>query len=299
MAMHNPVGRANYEPNSWPADQRGPREDPVNGFQSFAAAEAGDSRRVRAELFGDHYSQARLFLTSQTPTEQTHIVNAFVFELSKVERADIRARMVANLRNVDEGFAAAVSDGLGLALPAASTPARPPITDLPPSPALSILENSPMTFTGRKLGILVTDGTDARVLAGLTAAAEAEGAVVELIAPKIGGIVASDKTNQSVHHKIDGAPSVLYDAVALIPSASGAAILAAHGPAKDFVNDAHAHCKFVGYNAASQALFQAAGLSELMDGGYVALDAKKTTAANFIKTCRRLRFWDREPTVQY
>ena len=28
------------------------------------------------------------------------------------------------------------------------------------------------------------------------------------------------------------------------------------------------------------------------------LDARKTTAANFIKTCRQLRFWDREPTVK-
>jgi catalase len=299
MAMHNPVGRANYEPNSWPADQRGPREDPVNGFQSFAAVEAGESRRVRAELFGDHYSQARQFFFSQTATEQLHIVNAFVFELSKVVRVDIRARMVANLRNVDEWLAAAVSDGLGLAvLPEASPPARPPITDLPASPALSILGNAPMTFNGRKLGILVTDGTDARVLAGLTAAAEAEGAVVELIAPKIGGIVATDKAQYMVHQKIDGGPSVLYDAVAVIPSAAGAAMLASHGPAKDFVNDAHVHCKFVGYNTAAQALFQAAGLGELMDAGYVALDAKKTTATNFIKTCRQLRFWDREPTVE-
>ena len=37
-----------------------------------------------------------------------------MFELSKVERPDIRARMVANLRNVDEDLAAPVADGLGL-----------------------------------------------------------------------------------------------------------------------------------------------------------------------------------------
>ena len=88
---------------------------------------------MRSERFADHYSQARQFLVSQTPTEQTHIVNGFVFELSKVEDPTIRTRMVANLRNVDEAFARAIADGLGLAeLPAASTPARPPITDLPP-----------------------------------------------------------------------------------------------------------------------------------------------------------------------
>ena len=39
MAMRNPKGRANYEPNSWGAEG-GPREDPARGFQSFPAEEA-------------------------------------------------------------------------------------------------------------------------------------------------------------------------------------------------------------------------------------------------------------------
>jgi catalase len=297
MAMMNPVGRANYEPNSWSGAERGPREDPAEGFQSFVANEGGETHRVRAELFADHYSQARQFYASQTAVEQRHIANAFVFELSKVERHDIRARMVSNLRNVDEGLAAAVADGLGLGeVPSASTPALQPITDLAPSPALSILANPPATFEGRKLGILLTDGTDARLLAALTAAAEAEGAVVALIAPKIGGVVTSDNVLHPAHQKIDGGPSVLYDAVAVIPSARGAALLAENAAAKDFVNDAHAHCKYVGYTPAAMPLFDAAALTELMDAGYVSLDAKKATATGFLKVCRNLRFWDREPT---
>ena len=90
-----------------------------------------------------------------------------MFELSKVEDPAIRARMVANLRNVDEAFAAAIADGLGLAeLPAAAAGAAA-VADLPPSPALSILDNGPASFAGRKVGALVTDGTDAAVLAAL------------------------------------------------------------------------------------------------------------------------------------
>ena len=207
--------------------------------------------------------------------------------------------MVANLRNVDDDFAAMIGDGLGFPeLPKAAIPARPTITSLRPSPALSILTNPPGTFAGRKLGILVTDGTDARLLLALTATAEAEGATVELIAPKIGGVIASDKTHHLVHQKIDGGPSVLYDAVAIIPSAKGAGLLASHPSAKDFVTDAHAHCKFVGYGAGAQPLLNAAGVTELMDAGYVLLDAKKTTITNFIKSCRKLRYWDREWMVE-
>ena len=127
MATVNPVGRANYEPNSWTGDERGPREDPATGFTSLPTSEVGDKRRVRPASFADHYSQARQFYLSQTSVEQTHIADAFVFELSKVVTADIRARMVANLRNVDEELATSVADGLGLTtLPPRAEPARAP-----------------------------------------------------------------------------------------------------------------------------------------------------------------------------
>ena len=122
MAVVNPAGRVNYEPNSWTGDERGPREDPETGFRSFPAHEEGPKRRLRPESFADHYSQARQFLFSQLQIEQQHIADAFVFELSKVERPDIRARMVGNIRNVDEDFAQRVADGLGLDLPDASEP---------------------------------------------------------------------------------------------------------------------------------------------------------------------------------
>ena len=87
MAMANPVGRTNYEPNSRTGDERGPREDPGGGFQTFPEAMDGPKRRLRAESFADHYSQAGQFFRSQTAVEQQHIVDAFTFELSKVEDA--------------------------------------------------------------------------------------------------------------------------------------------------------------------------------------------------------------------
>ena len=92
--------------------------------------------------------------------------------------------MVANLRNVDDELRPARRRrAAARSVPEASTPARPPITDLAPSPALSIVANGPETFAGRKLGVLVTDGTDATLLEALRKAATNEGALVELIAP--------------------------------------------------------------------------------------------------------------------
>ena len=152
MAFTNPSGRVNYEPNSWTSSESGPREDPDGGFGTTARSESGETRRVRAASFADHYSQARQFYASQTPIEQAHIADAFAFELSKVEREDIRMRMVANLRNVDELLAATVATGLGVVeLPDPSVAASAPV-DLPVSSALSILANPVATFSGRKLG---------------------------------------------------------------------------------------------------------------------------------------------------
>lgn len=292
MAMKNPVGRANYEPNSWGPAQGGPREDPRRGYRSFPATEAGDKLRVRPERFADHYSQARQFYASQTQVEQAHILKAFVFELSKVEVQAIRARVVAHLRNVDEALAAGVAEGLGLDLPEAAPPARPIVAGLRPSPALSILRNGPERFEGRKLGVLVTDGVDAALLKALRDAAQAEGAMVEIVAPRIGGVTADDGSLVPAQQKVDGGPSVLYDAVAVLASKEGAAKLAQMPAAKDFVSDAHAHAKFVAYAPAAKTLFAAAGVTEL-DEGFVALSGPGD-AAGFLKACGALRFWTRE-----
>jgi catalase len=296
MTMVNPVTRANYEPNSWEGAEGGPREDPAAGFATFPAQESGTKRRLRADSFADHYSQARQFYASQTSVEQRHIAEAFTFELSKCDREEIRLRMVAGLRNIDTELAAAVASGLGLRkMPAAITPAREPRSDLPASPALSILANGPESFAGRKIGILVTSGADAGALAALRSAAESEGASSEIVAPVAGGVDASDGTVLT-GRQLDGAPSVLFDAVAIIAAPDGARALAASPAARDFVSDAYAHCKFIAYTSGTASLFQAAGLQVNDDGapddGFVSLD--KHQAGDFITRCRQLRFWDRQ-----
>ena len=144
MAMRNPVGRVNYQPNSW---GEGPRASTERGFRSFADAEFGQKVRLRAESFADHYSQARQFYISQTLPEQKHIAAALTFELSKVKTPVIRERSVSHLLNIDDTLAAKVARGLGLKfMPIAAEAAVPTRQDLEPSPALSIVEKRPGAF---------------------------------------------------------------------------------------------------------------------------------------------------------
>jgi catalase len=295
MATVNPVTRANYEPNSWAPDEGGPRENPSAGFSSYPSAESGPKRRLRPESFADHYSQARQFYVSQTKVEQRHIADAFTFELSKCDRIEIRARIVAGLRNVDEDLARNVADGLGLRdLPDKAPAARQPITDLPESPALSILVNGPESFAGRKIGVLVTDGADAKLLTGLTAAAKEEGVNVELVAPAVGGVETSDGTKIEADQQVDGGPSVLYDAVVLFPSAEGVPELVSSAAARDFVTNAYAHSKFIGYVHDATPLLEATGIDRRLDDGFIEIGNGSADPAGFLSQCRQIRYWPRE-----
>lgn len=298
MAMMNPKGRVNYEPNSWSGKDSGPRESPEQGFRSYPVEEEGAKFRVRSETFADHYSQARQFFLSQTGVEQNHIAAALTFELSKVETLQIRTRVVSHLLNIDTDLARKVADGLRLKeMPKPADAAKPTLQNLEPSPALSILLNGPQSFMGRKMGVLVTDGVDMNIFKALKAAVEEEGAVLEIVAPQVGGVEASDGSWIEAKQKLEGGPSVLYDAVALLPSQAGATLLAQEASARDFVADAFAHFKFVGYVDAALPLFQKAGVPESRDDGFVKLTGADA-CTQFLKTCHQLRFWDREASVK-
>jgi catalase len=296
MAMRNPVGRANYQPNSF---GEGPRESSQRGFTPFAEVEQGAKRRLRAESFADHYSQARQFFISQTAGEQSHIAAALTFELSKVKTPVIRERMVSHLLNIDETLANKVADKLGLQkMPKPADAAVPTRQDLEPSPALSIVENGPQRFEGRKLGILVSDGSDANVLKALKSALDKAGAAYEIIAPKVSGVEASDGGWIEADQMIDGGPSVLYDAVALLPAADAIDDLLLESTARDFVADAFAHCKFIGYVEAALPLFEKAGVSaEDFDEGCILMGSPKS-AKSFVDSLSPLRVWEREPNVK-
>jgi catalase len=291
MAMRNPTGRANYQPNSW---GDGPRESPEKGFTPFAEVQEGEKRKVRSESFGDHYSQARQFYISQTETEQKHIGAALTFELSKVKTHVIRERLVSHLLNIDKSLAKTVAQKLGLRhMPKAADAAVATKVDLEPSPALSIAKNPPGSFEGRKLGILITEGTDATILKALKAALKKEGATCEIISPEVGGVELSDGTWINGDQMIEGAPSVLYDAVALLPSESAMAKLIENLAARDFVSDAFVHCKFIGHSEPTKQLFAKAGIGDARDEGIISVNATKDIAA-FIANLGKLRVWQRE-----
>lgn len=288
MAFHNPKGRVNYQPNSW---GEGPRENSANGFSSFATQEEGLKLRVRPEKFADHYSQARQFYISQNHIEQHHIAEALTFELSKVEKADIRIRIVSHLIHIDKDLATSLANHLGLEkLPKPAESRVPVLENLKPSSKLSILKNIQPSFKGRQLGLLISDGADASIVHSFKKAAIKEGATLRIIAPHVGGVTLNEGSKIEVNEKIGGGPSVLYDAVAiLLPNWKALAGMDLY-KVEEFIKDAYVHAKFIGYSDNLEPIFKKLNLT--VDKGMGLLKDEKD-ASEFLSLCRNVRFWER------
>ena len=286
--------RVTYTPSL--LDPAGARENLATGFKSFAEPMEGNKVRERSATFADHYSQARLFFTSQTEPEQNHIVSALVFELSKVEAPIVRAAMLGHLVNVQPELGQRVAAGLGHddpIVPATTTvKAR---TDIAPSPKLSILAQATPTLEGRVIGCLVTDGADADLIAAIDKAASDMNAVMKIVAPKLGGVTLSDGSKIAADHQLAGGPSILFDAVVLAVSDDGVKALVGEAAAVGWVQDAFAHLKVIGHSAAARPLLDKAGV--VADVGVVALGMAKD-ADGFMATAANGRVWAREPSVR-
>jgi len=290
--MMVPKGRVSYEPNSLDGGQ-GPRENPTRGFTSLPEGMTGEKLRKRSETIADHYSQARLFFRSQTDPEKRHIINAFSFELSKVDSKDVRLRMLGHLAQVDPMLHAGVASALGMEETTELVEPVVPARDLPLSPALSILGNMPKTLAGRTIGVLVADGFDAGTLESLRSNAENEKAVLTVIAPKVGGAKDSAGKKVEAAMALSGAPSLLFESVVVLTSKESGEQLAMDASAVDWVRDAFSHCKVLGHTAEGQPLLDAAGVK--VDDGVIEIDQSPDA---FLNTAKNGRIWAREPDVR-
>lgn len=247
QAIHR--GRVAYEPNSLAGGC--PFQAGMAGFTTAFSSidqklqKPEDKVRGKPELFADHYSQARLFWISQTPSEQTHIINAYRFELSRVTVPAIRVRLLSMLANVDAELAAGVAKGLGMEVPAPmprATDATPPA--YAPSPALSLLARPGSDgIKGRKVAIIASHGVDAASVQAVYEDLLSAGAVPRVVGPYLGQLKGADGAMLDVEISFEAGPGVLYDAVVIADGADSARSLQMEAIALDFVRQQYNHCK--------------------------------------------------------
>jgi catalase len=213
--------------------------------------------KQRSPSFADHFSQAQLFWNSMSPYEQQHIIDAFSFELGKVNREEIRRRVLDRvLANVDPRLTTAVATKLGMEAPTA-------VADNAgkSSPALSTADQ-PSSAATRKVAVLAADGVEASSLQVALAPLREAGAIVEILAPHAGTLTTDDGGRLPVDKRIATMSSVLYDAVFVADGEASVQALLEDGEAIHYVAEAYRHAKPVGALGDGVRLVAAAPLPE-------------------------------------
>ncbi len=313
-------GKVSYGPNTLGDNYPLQAKASEGGFTSYP--ERIDARKIRArsKSFLDHFSQAKLFFNSQSDPEKNHIVDALSFELGKVQSNDVRRRMLGILSMIDKGLAAEVAFALRLSVPEdpelpvnRSIPADGDPADYDPiivegsltaSAALSMANTPKDSIKTRKIAFLAADGVDSNSLNAVKTALEAEGAIVEVIAPRLNYILAATDEEIPVHHSFLTAASVLYDAVYVPGGTNSVATVEADADAVHFLNEAFKHCKAIAADAGAMQVIESTYFAKkipadfsdesvLLDGIVISDDPAKL-ARQFIKAIAQHRFWERE-----
>src|SRR5471032_234090 len=284
-------GQASYEPNS--IDSGWPKEtDPAaigGGFETYPERVDAVKIRQRSESFADHYSQATLFWNSMTKPEKDHIVGAYSFELSKVERKFIRERQLGILANIDSELCARVAENLGLPAPKASASAEElGKSSLAESPALSIVAKTKPSVKTRKVAILAAKGADVATIKAIKDALAAEGAHAKVVAPQLGTL----GDGVEVDATILGLPSIMFDGVVVAGGVASAKLLSESGDARHFLRESFKHLKAIGAVGDGEDVLAAAHLPTGDEGISVGSDTKKVMKA-FISALSKHRVWAR------
>ena len=313
------AGQSSYHPNTTGGGCPFQAKAAEGGFVSYN--ERIDARKVRArsQSFFDHFSQATLFFNSQSKAEKTHIVNAFRFELGKLETASIRERVAGMLTRVDKTLATRVAEGLGIQvphpeqnlnqnIPADGDPKDYQSMNIHPelkiSKALSMAGTVKDSIKTRQIAILAADGVDENSLNAMKMALEAAGAQTKIIASHQGFIAAENGKQIKVDQSFLTASSVLFDAVYVPDGAKSTSLLSVNPDAIDFINEAYKHCKAIAADGDGVNLMDltAAGTKihnenkpekEHMAYGILL----NRNSKEFINAIAHHRFWERENQV--
>ncbi|HSA87808.1 MAG TPA: catalase, partial [Nitrospira sp.] len=324
-------GRVSYHPNSLGGGCPMQTKADMGGFVSLAQRLEGQKVRARSEKFFDHFTQAALFWNSQSHAEKAHIVQAFRFELGKVETAAIRTRMLGLLAQVDRTLAGLVAQGLGMEVPTRvegpmnmSVPAdgnikqfqpKPRVPSFDRSPALSMANTVKDRIDTRKVAFLVADGFDDGTLSAMKKALITAGALAKVVAPRLGTLTGAKGTQVPIDFSLLTAGSVLFDALYIPGGQASVEILKGDAKALVFVQEAFLHCKAIAASDAGVQLLLAAhpgqdrrseshaeaviqdptALLKADSGIIVGRGAKMgSLTEQFVKAIAQHRHWDRE-----
>ncbi len=287
MQQGVPQGRTPYLPNSVGGGCPFLAADQDGGYVQVPRMVAGEKTRERDQL--DDNVQAAMFYRSLTPIEQDHLVNAFRFELGKVDIPAVVDRMLERLALIDTELCRLVAAGLGVPAPDGE-----PVAEVTPSPALAMVRDEAFPPDGRVVQILAADGADTAGVRTVRDALIEAGLAVHVIAPHKGSITDSSEATDEVpvDRSFLTACSVEADAIVV----ADAAALVDDPAVIMYVQEAYRHHKTVGAWGAGRDLLQRAGIAGDEPGIEIRDKASKAFAKSIATALGHHRHWERAQT---
>ena len=311
-------GRTSYTPNSIRGGCPFTASKDAGAFVHHMEKLDGQKVRARNPAFKDYFSQAKLFYNSMSEVEKQHILDAFHFELGKVEIMEIRERMVHMVANIDRELAVEIAKGIGVSekldeakiKEAAKDATKPEKAkkSVDRSPVLSQENHPGKSVKGRKVAVLLDEGFDYESFKTVKDQLEKGKAMVDVISKNQGQKTSANGEKVKAEKTYLTTASVLYDAI-FVPGGKHMEVLKKQGDVIHFLKEAYKHCKPIGATSEAVELFKSLALPEVQLAGEktpvesmgVVTCTKKGAcnefAALFEKSLIKHRHWEREKTI--
>ena len=291
-----PRGQASYQPNSidqnWPTETAPAAHD--GGFESYQERIDGKKIRARSDSFSDHFSQARLYYQSLAPHEQKHVVDAYTFELSKVQRLHIREREVQQiLSHIDLDLAQQVGKNLGIEVTASKQAMR--TSSVTKSAKLSFEAFVPSDIKARKIAVLVHDKVNQASIDAIQKWAKAEHAVAHILTPTPAPVINHQHGKVASNGMQKAEPSIAYDAVIVVDGDNDAEVKQ-DGVTKHYILEAYKHLKPIVFLGTKKNLLEV--LQLVQDDGTLTSDHFEQLQDQFKDLIRHHRIWAREKVAE-
>ncbi|WP_246942924.1 catalase [Bacillus pinisoli] len=278
------VDQVNYFENSIANNTPGPTRPEEGGYVHYPEKVEGYKVKAISDSFKDFFSHARLFWNSLSPVEKQHVIEAFSFELAKVESVSVRQQVVDMYVNVDKEMATTIAENVGVNPP---TGQHVPVTAS--SPALS-QANTPSYPYSLNVGVIIGNGFNGKEVRGVMEALKQNGVFVHVVSEKLGTVEGEDGTTIKVDKTFLSTHNVLLDALYIVGGR------AENQPAfdryvVDFINGAYKHYKPIGIATTGHAYIQPSNQHNL--AGVIFARNNPNYEKDFVSAIAGRRFWER------
>lgn len=278
------VDRVNYYKNSIANNTPGPTPPEEGGFTHYPEHVEGPKIKASSNSFKDFFSHARLFWNSMSSVEKQHIIEAFSFELAKVESESVRQQVVDMFVNVDKQMATIIADNVGV-----SRPNGQHVSVTASSPALS-QQNTPHYPHTLKVGVLIGNGFNGQEVRNVIETLRQHDIFVEFISENLGNVAGADGTKIKINQIFVSTHHALYDSIYVVGGHMKNQT-AFHIRVVEFINGAYKYYKPIGVASTGQSFIQHSEYNNL--AGVIYATEYEDFGKEFISAIAHRRFWDR------